>query len=94
MQGYRPRRRPSGLRVTVKAQGWRRDATVLDVSEAGLKLALSEPPPPDTAIEVSTPRITRQARVRWTGRGTVGLILSEPLSASEQAELSGMACSV
>ena len=90
MQGYRPRRRPSDLRVTVESGGARRDVRLLDVSETGLKVAWRDPPPAGDAVDVSTPRLALRARVQWAEHGATGLRLSQPLPPSEQEALSGM----
>ncbi|MDB2407074.1 PilZ domain-containing protein [Jannaschia sp.] len=90
MESYRPLRRPSQMRITLSALGLKRDVTLLDVSETGVKISCSEQLPADALVEISTPRIARQGRVKWVERGAAGLTLTEPLSASEQAELAGM----
>lgn len=90
MERYRPMRRPSMMRVTLSAEGRRRDVQLLDVSETGMKLACKDRLPEDALVEVSTPRIARQAHVRWAERGALGLTLTQPLSPAEQAELAGM----
>ncbi|WP_167767067.1 PilZ domain-containing protein [Jannaschia formosa] len=78
------------MRITLSAPGFRKDLQLLDVSETGMKLACTEPLPADVPVEVSTPRIARSGHVRWAERGAIGLTLTEPLSAAEQAELAGM----
>ncbi|PWJ20363.1 PilZ domain-containing protein [Jannaschia seohaensis] len=90
MESWRPFRRPTQMRITLSALGRRMDVSLLDVSESGMKLTYPDLLPTDALVEVSTPRIARTGRVRWSRQGALGVTLTEPLSLAEQAELAGM----
>lgn len=87
---YRPRRRPSGMQVTIRALGKDLSVKVLDVSQTGVKVAIPDGLPEGAAAMLVTPRFQVGATVRWSQAGKVGLTLDRKLGSGEQTELSGM----
>ena len=86
---YRSPRRPSCMTLTLAARGHGSPATILDISDCGLHVTLREPLPVGTLVTLETPRLRMEGEVRWS-RGThAGVMLREPLSPAQQAELSG-----
>lgn len=87
---YRPRRRPSTMKASLRTGG--RDVTVelIDVSEAGLRIGVRCDVAPGESVTIATPRMQLPATVMWARKGEVGLRLDTKLTPGQQTELTGL----
>ena len=87
----RPDRRPSSMEVWLSFGAVRRTVALLDVSETGVKTTVPEGLKPGMAVALVTPRLMREAEVRWIHGRQAGLVLDAALNQEEQRELAGLA---
>lgn len=87
---HRPRRRPSTMRASIRTPGRDMTVDILDVSEAGMRLAVKGAFAEGQPVTVVTPRLSLPGIVMWQRGGELGLRLDRKLAPGEITELSGL----
>ena len=87
---YRPRRRPSHLKASIRSRGKDTVVDIVDVSEGGVKVCARGVFAVGDMVSLVTPRLDVPGRVQWADDGMLGVHFDRKLSPREQNEVAGM----